>query len=98
MPRKTLRAVEPDERLEPKRKLTVIEAAETGDPREILIAMRDHTARLIGDTSTPSYAQAALMRSLKESVREITAMDHAEKAEAERGGHAEDEAFDASAI
>ena len=99
MPRKTLRVVAPDETPPPPpRKKSVAEAAELGDHKGLLVAMRERIATAVSDPECPPRDLASLTRRLQDISKEITAIDHAEKAEAERGGPTEDEAFDASAI
>ena len=99
MPRKSLRVVSPNETpTRPVRKKSVAQAAELGDHRGLLVAMRERIAKAVSDPECPPRDLASLTRRLQDISKEITAIDHAEKAEAERGGQTEDEAFDASAI
>ena len=101
MPRKAtaLRAVAADERpAAPNVPLSVAQAAESGDHRALLVAMRERVATAVSAPDCPPRDLAALTRRLQDISKEIAALDHAEKAEAERGGPVEDEAFDASAI
>ena len=99
MPRKPLRVVTSDEappvRVVP---LTVAQAAESGDHKGLLIAMRERIATAVSAPECPPRDLASLTRRLQDISKEITALDHAEKAEAERGGPVEDEAFDAKAL
>jgi len=60
--------------------------------------MRERIADTVSDPACPPRDLASLTRRLQDISKEIAAMDHAEKAEADRGGQAEDEAFDASAL
>jgi hypothetical protein len=60
--------------------------------------MRERIAKAVSDAGCPPRDLASLTRRLQDISKEITALDHAEKAEAEHGGQAEDEAFDSSAI
>ena len=99
MPRKpALHAVGTDDR--PLRVVhqTVAAAAESGDHRSLLVAMRERIAQAVSDPECPPRDLAALTRRLQDISKEVTAIDHAEKAEAERGGPVSDEAFDASAV
>ena len=67
-----LRAVKPDEK-PPARKrkaLAVDEAAKTGDPRDVLVAMRDRIAKAVADPNCPPRDLAALTKRLVEVVRE----------------------------
>ena len=99
MPRKSLRVVSPNETpTRPVRKKSVAQAAELGDHRGLLVAMRERIAKAVSAPECPPRDLASLTRRLQDISKEITAIDHAEKAEAERGGQTEDEAFDASAI
>ena len=99
MARKPLRVVSPNEApARPVRKKSVAEAAELGDHKGLLVAMRERIAKAVSAAECPPRDLASLTRRLQDISKEITALDHAEKAEAERGGPTEDEAFDASAI
>jgi hypothetical protein len=99
MARKPLRVVSPGESPPPLvRKKSVAEAAELGDHKGLLVAMRERIASAVSDPTVPPRDLASLTRRLQDISKEITAIKHAEKAEAERGGPTEDEAFDASAI
>lgn len=99
MPRKPLRVVTPGEAPPPPpRKQSVTEAAELGDHKGLLVAMRERIATAVSASDCPPRDLASLTRRLQDISKEITAIDHAEKVEAERGGPAEDEAFDASAL
>ena len=99
MPRKPLRVVASNETpARPVRKKSVAQAAELGDHKGLLVAMRERIATAVSDPECPPRDLASLTRRLQDISKEITAIDHAEKAEAERGGPTEDEAFDASAI
>ena len=99
MARKSLRVVTPDEAPPtPPCKLTVEQAAELGDHRGLLVAMRERIASAVSDPGCPPRDLASLTRRLQDISKEIAALDHAEKVEAERGGPVEDEAFDAEAL
>ena len=58
---------------------TVKEAAQSGTPRELLVAVRDRIAGDIDNRSTPPRDLAALTRRLLEIAKEINALDAAEK-------------------
>ena len=60
--------------------------------------MRERIAETVSNMACPPRDLASLTRRLQDISKEIAAINHAEKAEAERGGPAEDEAFDASAL
>lgn len=97
--KRNLRAVSPDEKPNaPAKKMTVTQAAESGDHRSLLVAMRERIAKAVADPNCPPRDLAALTRRLQDIAKEIEAIDLAQKQEAEDGGHAEDEAFDATAI
>ena len=70
---KKLRAVEPGERVS--RKLSVSEAAATGDHRKLLVAMRERIARTVADPDCPPRDLAALTRRLQDISKEIEAID-----------------------
>lgn len=71
--RKNLRAVEPGEA--PKRKLSVSEAAATGNHRALLVAMRERIARTVADPDCPPRDLAALTRRLQDISKEIEQID-----------------------
>ena len=85
MPEPRLRAVKPDEKPPARRKkvLTVDEAAKTGDPRDVLVAMRDRIAVAVQNPECPPRDLASLTRRLAEVAREIKAMELAEQQEAD---------------
>ena len=99
MARKPLRVVAADEAppVHP-RKMSVMDAADLGDHKGLLVAMRERIATAVSASDCPPRDLASLTRRLQDISKEIAAINHAEKAEADRGGPAEDEAFDASAI
>ena len=70
-----LRAVDPDETVEPSKPLTVLAAAEKGSRLEELRAMRRRLARAIDDPNTPARDLAALSRRQLEIGREIEAIE-----------------------
>lgn len=99
MPRKPLRVVSADEPPPPPlRKMSVTEAAELGNHKGLLVAMRERIATAVSASDCPPRDLASLTRRLQDISKEIAAINHAEKAEADRGGPTEDAAFDASAI
>ena len=93
--KRNLRAVAADEKAPPK---SIIEAAEKGTHRELLVAMRDRIAKTVEDPKCPPRDLASLSRRLMEIAKDIEALDVADEQEAERGGPVADEAFDSSAI
>ncbi len=91
-----LRAVKPDER-KPVAPQTVIEAADSGDHRALLVAMRTRIAKTItGDC--PPRDLASLTRRLQDISKEIEQLDAQEEQEVARSGSVTDEAFDADVI
>lgn len=96
---KPLRVVGADEKpAPPTAKLTVAQAAETGDQRSLLVAMRSRIATAVADLDCPPRDLAALTRRLQEIAREIESIDVRAKEEALDGGDVPDEAFDAEAL
>ena len=71
-----LRAVGKDEvpptPVEPK---TVAQAAKSGTPRELLVAMRDRIATAVTDPKCPPRELAALTKRLQDIAREIEGLD-----------------------
>lgn len=89
-----LRPVKPGEKA--KKPLTVVEAAERGTHRELLVALRDRVAKTVGDPNCPPRDLAALSLRLQHIAKEIAALDAAE--EDDDIGHAaatEDEGWQA---
>ena len=69
-----LRAVGPDEKPPSKpRKLTVSQAAASGDHRDLLVAMRERVAKTVSDPECPPRDLAALTRRLQDIAKEIEA-------------------------
>lgn len=89
MARKNLRVVEPGEKAPPK--LTVSQAAATGDHRALLVAMRERVARAVSDPECPPRDLASLTRRLQDIAKEIEAIDLRAK---EEGADAADVAAD----
>lgn len=81
-PRKQpLRAVAADEK--PARApRTIVEAAETGSSRDLLVAMRNRIARTLDEPNCPARDQASLSRRLLEIRKDIEALDAAAAEEA----------------
>lgn len=88
--RKPLRVVQPDEPADVK-KLTVEQAAETGDARALLIAMRDRVAASISDPKCAPRDLSSLTLRLEGIVEKIAAHDLRAM---EEGADAEDVAAD----
>ena len=93
-----LRAVASDEVPEPRKSLTITQAAAEGTTRDLLRATRDRIAVAVEDANTPARDLAALTKRLMETVREIEAIDAREREEAADAGEVADEAWDAEAI
>ena len=98
MPRKALRAVSSDEKAPPKAPKNIVEAADDGSARDLLVALRTRIARTLDEPNCPARDQASLSRRLLEIRREIEAIDVAAAQEAAEGADVDDEAFDAEAL
>ena len=72
--RKSLRVVGPGESAS-RKPLTVTQAASSGSPRELLVALRDRVARDVENPNTLARDLAALTRRLMEICRDIEALD-----------------------
>ena len=70
MPAKPLKLVPPDERRQ-----SVMDAADSGDRRALLVALRARISHDVDDSKTPARDLAALSRRLLEIAREIEAID-----------------------
>lgn len=94
----SLRAVAPDEKPEPAKPKTLVEAVEGDDYLAILIAQRREMVRDVRDEKGP--AKAALHRQIALHSKEIAALQAAaaEEATEDAEGAIEDEAFDAEAL
>lgn len=94
--RKPLRAVGPDEMPV---KLSVAQAAATGDHRSLLVSMRERIASAVSDPECPPRDLAALTRRLQDISKEIEAIDLRAKEEgSDAFDVAEDEELDAAAF
>lgn len=95
---RTLRAVKPNEKPEPK-KLTVSQAAATGNHRALLVAMRERIAKTVSDPDCPPRDLASLTRRLQDIAKEIEAIDLRAKEEgSDAADAAEDEQLGAEAF
>ena len=92
--RKTLRAVQADEKPQPKAPKTILEAAEAGSRIEELRAMRRRIARALDDPNTPARDLAALSRRQLEIGKEIEAIVVSEDEDHSVVVNADDEAWD----
>ena len=98
-PRRTrLRAVDPDESQAPKSPRSIVDAADTGSSRDLLVAMRNRIARTLDEPNCPARDQASLSRRLLEIRKEIEAIDAAVAQEAAEAVEVDDEAFDAASL
>lgn len=93
-----LRAVTADEKPATKKKLDVAQAAESGDHRELLVAMRDRIAKAVRNEDCPPRDLAALTRRLQDIAKEIESIDLRAKQEADTDAIAEDEDWNAEAL
>lgn len=96
-----LRAVGANEKpTPPKTPRTITEAAEAGDQRELLVAMRRRVAETVQDPTCPPRDLSSLSRRLQELSREIEAIDVKARQEAEEDGGSStpDEEWDEEAI
>lgn len=83
----------------PKRKpQTVSQAAESGNHRDLLVAMRERIARAVSDPECPPRDLAALTRRLQDIAKEIEQIDLRAKEEGEDVELGGDEEFDAEAL
>lgn len=78
-------------------KMTVVDAAEGGTTRDLLVAMRTRIAQAVGDADTPARDLAALTKRLVEVVRDIEAID-ARTEEAESHAEVSDGEFDPESV
>lgn len=70
--------------------MSVLDAAESGNERELLVAMRNRVATAIDDEKTASRDLAALTKRLREITQDIAALD----VQIEEGGDGAEEAPD----
>ncbi|QEA30401.1 hypothetical protein FGL91_18715 [Microbacterium sp. CBA3102] len=95
--RKNLRAVGEDET--PPAKLTVAQAAASGDHRSLLVSMRERIALTVTNPDCPPRDLAALTRRLQDISKEIEALDlRAKEDGADANDVVEDESWDAATI
>ena len=96
--RKPLRVVAADEKPATKTPRTIVEAAEEGSARDLLVAMRTRIAKTLDEPNCPARDQASLSRRLLEIRKEIEAIDAAAEQEAAESADVADEALDAEAL
>lgn len=78
MAERKLRAVTADEKSKIK-KMTVVEAAERGTHRDLLVALRDRVAATIQSAECHPRDMAALSRRLQDIAKELAAIDSADE-------------------
>jgi len=93
----SVRAVADDERA-PKKRLSVSEAAASGDHKSLLVAMRERIAKTVSDPDCPPRDLAALTRRLQDIAKEIESIDLRAKEEAAEDGATPDDDWDSEAI
>lgn len=93
---RVLRSVTPDEPA-PRRK-SVADAAQGGNRRELLVAMRDRIAQTISDPDCPPRDLSSLSRRLQEIAREIDQLDLMDAGSGSVVADTDDESFDAASI
>lgn len=96
MPAQKLRAVTPDEK--PPAKLSVAQAAQSGDHRALLVAMRERIATTVSNPDCPPRDLAALTRRLQDIAKEIESLDLKAKQEAGEDGPSADEVWNSEAF
>ena len=95
MTAKRLRPVAAGETAPPKPPKTVVEAAEAGSERDLLVAMRRVLAAAVDDPNTAKRDLASLTKRLRETVNDIKAIDAREAQEGGERGPTADEAWSA---
>lgn len=93
---KRLRVAAPGEAA-PKRK-SVADAAQSGDRRELLVAMRDRIAKTISDPDCPPRDLASLTRRLQDIAKEIDVLELSGSGVGSVVADTDDESFDASTV
>jgi hypothetical protein len=82
----------------PVKRLSVAEAAASGDHRSLLVAMRERIARTVADPDCPPRDLASLTRRLQDIAKEIDSLDVRAKEEARQDAVTADEEWDAEAL
>ena len=93
---RALRSVTPGEPA-PRRK-SVADAAQSGDRRELLVAMRDRIAKTISDPDCPPRDLASLTRRLQDIAREIDQLDLQGSGAGSVVADTDDESFDPASV
>ena len=81
----------------PRRK-SVADAAQGGDRRELLVAMRDRIAKTISDPDCPPRDLASLTRRLQDIAKEIDQLDLLGSGVGSVVAATDDESFDATSV
>lgn len=97
MPKTNLRSVDVGEHLTPRTPMTVLQAATSGSPRDLLVAQRNVIAAAVDDPDCAARDLAALTRRLQDIADKLTALDAIDR---ETTNHVEvkDGRFDAAAV
>ena len=82
----------------PARKLSVSEAAATGDQRALLVSMRDRIAVAVADPKCPPRDLASLTKRLDDIAEKLKALEVQEAEDADNDRPAVDEAWDSEAL
>lgn len=93
-----LRAVQADEVALSVEKLSVAQAAATGDHRALLVAMRERIAQAVSNPDCPPRDLAALTRRLQDIAKEIESIDLRASEEGGQDVVTPDEEWDAEAL
>jgi|JI10StandDraft_1071094.scaffolds.fasta_scaffold05700_24 hypothetical protein len=99
--RKTpLRVVKPDEKppATPEPPRSLVDAADAGDERAMLVLLRRNIAGELEKSTTPARDKASLSIRLMQLTKDIQAYDARAKEDAADAGEVEDEAFDPEAL
>lgn len=96
--RKPLRVVTEDEKPANRKPRNIVEAAEDGTARDLLVAMRTRIAKTLDEPNCPARDQASLSRRLLEIRKEIEAIDAAAEQEAAELDEVADEPLDVEAL
>ena len=74
------------------------DAAQSGDRRELLIAMRDRIAKTVSDPDCPPRDLASLTRRLQDIAKEIDVLDLSGSGSGSVVADTDDESFDATSV
>jgi len=95
-----LRAVTAGDRAPEKsaKRLSVAEAAASGDHRSLLVSMRERIAQTVSNPDCPPRDLASLTRRLQDIAKEIDSLDLRTKEEEREDAESADEEWDAEAL